>query len=66
MPTVTDGESTALTAPDAGPTARRTTALHLAVLKAMRHQNLRHVIVYFQQIADAADFARQSPAPCAP
>jgi len=58
--TVTDADlRTALTGPDAGPTARRTTALHLAILKAMREQNLRHVFVYFQQIADASDFARQ-------
>lgn len=60
VPTVTDTDlRTALTDPDAGPTARRTTALHLAILKAMREQNLKHVFVYFQQIADAADFARQ-------
>jgi superfamily II DNA or RNA helicase len=60
VPTVTDTElRTALTDPEAGPTARRTTALHLAILKAMREQDLRHVFVYFQQIADAADFARQ-------
>ncbi|MGW3036546.1 Helicase associated domain protein [Streptomyces sp. NPDC001178] len=60
VPTVTDDElRTALTDPEAGPTARRTTALHLAILKAMREHDLRHVFVYFQQIADAADFARQ-------
>ncbi|MGV9560260.1 Helicase associated domain protein [Streptomyces sp. NPDC003522] len=60
VPTVTDTElRTALTDPQAGPIARRTTALHLAILKAMREQDLRHVFVYFQQIADAADFARQ-------
>jgi len=60
VPTVTDTDlRTALTDPDAGPTARRTTALHLAILKAMREQNLKHVFVYFQQIADASDFARQ-------
>ncbi|WP_369032768.1 DEAD/DEAH box helicase [Streptomyces adonidis] len=60
VPTVTDTElRTALTDPEAGPTARRTTALHLAILKAMREQDLRHVFVYFQQIADASDFARQ-------
>ncbi|MFD9041173.1 DEAD/DEAH box helicase [Streptomyces bottropensis] len=60
VPTVTDTElRAALTDPQAGPTARRTTALHLAILKAMREQDLRHVFVYFQQIADAADFARQ-------
>ncbi|MEV4228282.1 Helicase associated domain protein [Streptomyces bobili] len=60
VPTVTDAElRTALTDEDTGPTARRTTALHLAILKAMREQDLKHVFVYFQQIADAADFARQ-------
>ncbi|WP_405825964.1 Helicase associated domain protein [Streptomyces sp. NBC_01390] len=60
VPTVTDTElRTALTDSEAGPTARRTTALHLAIIKAMREQDLRHVFVYFQQIADAADFARQ-------
>ena len=60
VPTVTDDELRAtLTDPEAGPTARRTTALHLAILKAMREQDLKHVFVYFQQIADAADFARQ-------
>ncbi|WP_308407040.1 DEAD/DEAH box helicase family protein [Streptomyces sp. AC555_RSS877] len=60
VPTVTDDDlRTALTDPEAGPTARRTTALHLAMLKAMREHDLRHVFVYFQQIADASDFARQ-------
>ncbi|MCX5563652.1 DEAD/DEAH box helicase [Streptomyces sp. NBC_00038] len=60
VPTITDTElRTALTDPQAGPTARRTTALHLAILKAIREQDLRHVFVYFQQIADAADFATQ-------
>ncbi|MFJ9154180.1 Helicase associated domain protein [Streptomyces sp. NPDC102270] len=60
VPTITDTElRTALTDEDSGPTARRTTALHLAILKAMREQDLKHVFVYFQQIADASDFARQ-------
>ncbi|WP_416981041.1 DEAD/DEAH box helicase family protein, partial [Streptomyces sp. T028] len=41
VPTVTDDElRTTLTDPEAGPTARRTTALHLAILKAMREQDL--------------------------
>ncbi|MEV5567827.1 Helicase associated domain protein [Streptomyces sp. NPDC052196] len=66
IPTITDTDlRTALTDTDAhtgfGPTARRTSVLHLAVLKAMTEHDLRHVIVYFQQIADAADFARQFP-----
>ncbi|MFF9346339.1 Helicase associated domain protein [Streptomyces sp. NPDC014734] len=65
VPTITDTDlRTVLADPDrahAGfaPTARRTTALHLAVLKAMREHDLKHVIVYFQQVADAEDFARQ-------
>ncbi|MFD7499350.1 Helicase associated domain protein [Streptomyces sp. NPDC059832] len=61
VPTITDTDlRTHLTGPDAHTaTARRTTALHLAVLKAMTEHDLKHVIVYFQQIADAADFARQ-------
>ncbi|MES9594338.1 Helicase associated domain protein [Streptomyces sp. NPDC093108] len=61
VPTITDTDlRTHLTDPDAHTaTARRTTALHLAVLKAMTEHDLKHVIVYFQQIADAADFARQ-------
>lgn len=67
IPTITDTDlRTVLTDPDNthtgfAPTARRTTALHLAVLKAMTAHDLKHVIVYFQQDADAADFARQFP-----
>ncbi|MFF7025957.1 Helicase associated domain protein [Streptomyces klenkii] len=67
VPTITDTDlRTALTDPDGthtgfAPTARRTTALHLAVLKAMTEHDLKHVIVYFQQVADATDFARQFP-----
>lgn len=67
VPTITDTDlRTVLTDPDGAhtgfaPTARRTTALHLAVLKAMTEHDLKHVIVYFQQVADAADFARQFP-----
>ncbi|MFJ5893323.1 Helicase associated domain protein [Streptomyces californicus] len=65
VPTITETDlRTVLTDPDGAhtgfaPTARRTTALHLAVLKAMTEHDLKHVIVYFQQVADAADFARQ-------
>ncbi|MER6686333.1 DEAD/DEAH box helicase [Streptomyces olivaceoviridis] len=61
VPTITDTDLRAhLTNPDTHTaTARRTTALHLAVLKAMTEHDLKHVIVYFQQIADAADFAHQ-------
>ncbi|MGW6207382.1 Helicase associated domain protein [Streptomyces sp. NPDC055089] len=66
VPTITDTDlRTVLTTPEAhsgfGPAARRTTALHLAVLKAMTEHDLHHVIVYFQQVADATDFARQFP-----
>lgn len=67
VPTITGTDlRTVLTDPDHAhtgfaPTARRTTALHLAVLKAMTDHDLKHVIVYFQQVADAADFARQFP-----
>ncbi|MEU8581901.1 DEAD/DEAH box helicase [Streptomyces abikoensis] len=67
VPTITGTDlRTVLTDPDRAhtgfaPTARRTTALHLAVLKAMTEHDLRHVIVYFQQVADASDFARQFP-----
>ncbi|MFI0980710.1 Helicase associated domain protein [Streptomyces sp. NPDC021093] len=66
IPTITDTDlRSVLTDTDtpsgSGTTARRTSALHLAVLKAMTEHDLHHVIVYFQQIADAADFARQFP-----
>ncbi|MFF8433549.1 DEAD/DEAH box helicase [Streptomyces bacillaris] len=66
IPTITNTDlRSALTDTDLqtgfGPTARRTSALHLAVLKAMTEHDLHHVIVYFQQIADAADFACQFP-----
>ncbi|MFF3396179.1 Helicase associated domain protein [Streptomyces sp. NPDC002669] len=67
IPTITDTDlRTVLTDPDHAhtgfaPTTRRTTALHLAILKAMTEHDLRHVIVYFQQVADAEDFARQFP-----
>ncbi|MEU6394719.1 Helicase associated domain protein [Streptomyces sp. NPDC046939] len=61
VPTITDTDlRTHLTDPDAHTAiTRRTTALHLAVLRSMTEHDLKHVIVYFQQIADAADFARQ-------
>ncbi|GAA0683989.1 DEAD/DEAH box helicase [Streptomyces thermocarboxydus] len=66
VPTITDTHlRTVLTTHDTysgfGPTARRTTALHLAILKAMTEHDLHHVIVYFQQVADATDFACQFP-----
>lgn len=62
VPTVTDTElRNALTDPDAGPTTRRTTVLHLAIIKAIREHDLKHAIVCFQQISDASVFARQFP-----
>ncbi|MEU7109762.1 Helicase associated domain protein [Streptomyces sp. NPDC046215] len=66
VPTIRDADlrttlTDIATHPAFAPTARRTTALHLAVLKAMAEHDLKHVIVYFQQIADATDFARQFP-----
>ncbi|WP_414166381.1 DEAD/DEAH box helicase family protein [Streptoverticillium reticulum] len=56
VPTITGTDlRTVLTDPDRAhtgfaPTARRTTALHLAVLKAMTEHDLRHVIVYFLMV----------------
>lgn len=46
VPTVTDTDPrTALADHEAGPTARSTTALHRAIIKAMREHDLRHVVV---------------------
>ncbi|WP_246144855.1 DEAD/DEAH box helicase [Actinacidiphila oryziradicis] len=39
--------------------ALRTTALHLAVLKAMSEHGLRRVLVYFNLVQDAKRFARE-------
>ncbi|GAA5609780.1 DEAD/DEAH box helicase [Streptomyces platensis] len=41
--------------------ALRTTALHLAVLKAMTEHRLRRVLVYFTLVSDARRFARELP-----
>ncbi|MEV7471310.1 Helicase associated domain protein [Streptomyces kronopolitis] len=41
--------------------ALRTTALHLAVLKAMTQHGLRRVLVYFTLVSDARRFARELP-----
>ncbi|QTZ90038.1 DEAD/DEAH box helicase [Streptomyces auratus] len=41
--------------------ALRTTALHLAVLKAMTEHGLRRVLVYFTLVSDARRFARELP-----
>ncbi|WP_405628020.1 Helicase associated domain protein [Streptomyces sp. NBC_01174] len=41
--------------------ALRTTALHLAVLRAMRDHDLKKVLVYFNLVSDARLFARELP-----
>lgn len=41
--------------------ALRTTALHLAVLRAMTEHGLKKVLVYFNLVADARRFARELP-----
>ncbi|MYX99865.1 DEAD/DEAH box helicase family protein [Streptomyces sp. SID486] len=41
--------------------ALRTTALHLAVLRAMTEHNLKKVLVYFHLVSDARRFARELP-----
>ncbi|MGW7359984.1 Helicase associated domain protein [Streptomyces sp. NPDC054802] len=41
--------------------ALRTTALHLAVLKAMTEHGLRRVLVYFTLVSDARRFASELP-----
>nr|WP_037831763.1 hypothetical protein [Streptomyces sp. NRRL S-325] len=48
-PTVSEGPDHAL----------RTTALHLAVLRAMRDHDLKKVLVYFNLVDDASLFARE-------
>ncbi|MGW0669900.1 Helicase associated domain protein [Streptomyces sp. NPDC002746] len=50
-----DGENEG---PDHGP---RTTALHLAVLRAMRDHDLKKVLVSFNLVSDARLFARELP-----
>ncbi|MFB6676450.1 Helicase associated domain protein [Streptomyces sp. NPDC056390] len=39
--------------------ALRTTALHLAVLRAMRQHQLRRILVYFNLVSDAQRFTRE-------
>ncbi|MGY5135571.1 Helicase associated domain protein [Streptomyces nigrescens] len=41
--------------------ALRTTALHLAVLRAMTEHGLKKVLVYFSLVSDARRFARELP-----
>lgn len=54
--TDTPGTATATPGTD---DALRTTALHLAVLKAMSEHGLRRVLVYFNLVEDAKRFARE-------
>ncbi|MFE1733713.1 hypothetical protein ACFW6X_26760 [Streptomyces bacillaris] len=70
MPTLTDDDLRRrinLPAPDPdgegeGPDqALRTTALHLAVLRAMADHGLKKVLVYFNLTSDARFFARELP-----
>ncbi|MEU9117265.1 Helicase associated domain protein [Streptomyces sp. NPDC048483] len=73
VPTLTDADLRArLNMPAPGTTddgenqgeahgALRTTALHLAVLKAMTEHGLRRVLVYFTLVSDARRFARELP-----
>ncbi|MGW2282664.1 Helicase associated domain protein [Streptomyces sp. NPDC001770] len=70
VPTLTDDDLRQrinLPAPDPdseseGPDhALRTTALHLAVLRAMRDHDLKKVLVYFNLVSDARLFARELP-----
>ncbi|MFE9941817.1 DEAD/DEAH box helicase [Streptomyces hirsutus] len=44
-----------------GDSALRTTALHLAVLRAMTEHRLKKVLVYFNLVSDARRFAREFP-----
>ncbi|WP_336319715.1 DEAD/DEAH box helicase [Streptomyces lavendofoliae] len=44
-----------------GDNALRTTALHLAVLRAMTEHRLSKVLVYFNLVSDARRFAREFP-----
>ncbi|WP_328786121.1 DEAD/DEAH box helicase [Streptomyces sp. NBC_00273] len=44
---------------ESGDGAARTTALHLAVLKAMTQHSLRRVLVYFHLVEDATRFTRE-------
>ncbi|MFC1436630.1 Helicase associated domain protein [Streptacidiphilus sp. N1-10] len=61
VPTITDDQlRTQLNRPLAD--ARRTTALHLAVLGAMKKHSLKKVIVYFNTVADAESFTTEFPA----
>ncbi|MER6145215.1 Helicase associated domain protein [Streptomyces sparsogenes] len=57
--TTTTGGTMAREEKDDG--ALRTTALHLAVLRAMTEHRLKKVLVYFNLVSDARRFARELP-----
>ncbi|MFI8243443.1 Helicase associated domain protein [Streptomyces sp. NPDC085866] len=65
VPTVTDTELrdrlnlSAVTGQRATEDALRTTALHLAVLRAMTKHQLRRILVYFNLVSDAQRFTRE-------
>ncbi|MEU5241627.1 Helicase associated domain protein [Streptomyces lydicus] len=71
VPTLTDADlRTSLNLPAPGTTsesdseahsALRTTALHLAVLRAMSEHGLKKVLVYFNLVSDARRFTRELP-----
>ncbi|GGV42124.1 helicase [Kitasatospora herbaricolor] len=62
IPTITDDQlRTHLNHPTAHPDARRTTALHLAVAKAITEHQLTHVLVYFNEVDAANRFAKEFP-----
>ncbi|MBP2056575.1 superfamily II DNA or RNA helicase [Streptomyces griseochromogenes] len=74
VPTLTDADlrrrlnlpAPGITAPgditgDGGDGALRTTALHLAVLRAMAEHGLQKVLVYFNLVSDARRFAHELP-----
>ncbi|MFD0164887.1 Helicase associated domain protein [Streptomyces decoyicus] len=75
VPTLTDADlrrrlnltapATSLPGPSTGgeepDSALRTTALHLAVLRAMTEHRLKKVLVYFNLVSDARRFARELP-----
>lgn len=72
VPTLTDDElrtrlnlpapgTTSTYQPPAGDEALRSTALHLAVLKAMTTHQQRRVLVYFNLVEDTRRFSRELP-----
>lgn len=61
VPTITDTQlRTQLNLHDTTD-ARRTTALHLAITKAINDHDLRHVLVYFNEVDAATRFTREYP-----